>query len=125
MFQKGLVGCQLGLGLAQIQDTALSEPGRFHQPGFKRTPKFQALDDQRQLALITAHLAAPAPVAAGLFAGDLVFLAQRHRYAAFGKEVGGGGPNDAAAYHDGIDMIGQSRRARDGIGDRVQNVQLN
>src|SRR5437016_5834781 len=65
---------ELGFGLAEINDAALTEAGLRAHPLIDAAPGFQRFKDKRNLAGIAAHLAAPSPVSAGLLAGNDTFL---------------------------------------------------
>ena len=88
---------QLGPRLGEIHDAALAKAGFGLDPLVHALPQPQALDDQRDFAGVAAHFAAPAPITAGLFAGDMPLLAQRHRDPLFREKQGRAGADDAAA----------------------------
>ena len=88
---------QLGRVLGEIHDAALAKAGFGLDPLVHALPQPQALDDQRNFARIAAHLAAPAPIAARLLAGDVPLLAQRDRDALFREKQRRAGADDAAA----------------------------
>ena len=85
------------LVLGEIHDAAGAKPGLGLDPLVHPLPQPQALDDQRDFAGVARHLAAPAPVAARLLAGDVALLAQHGRDAPLGEEQRGAGADDAAA----------------------------
>ena len=62
--------------LAEIHDAAGAKAGLGLDRLVHALPEAQALDDQRDLARVARHLAAPAPIAARLLAGDVALLAQ-------------------------------------------------
>src|SRR5690606_28584228 len=66
-------GNLVGIG-AQIHDAGGAEAGLGSETVPHRAPELHALDDERQLMGIAEHLAAPAPVAAGLLATDDALL---------------------------------------------------
>ena len=82
---------------SEIHDAAGAKPGLGVDGAVHPLPQPQALDDQRELAGIARHLAAPAPIAARLLAGDVALLAQHHRDAALRQEQGRASADDAAA----------------------------
>src|SRR4051812_7218099 len=98
----------LGLGRAEIGDARLAEAGLGLDHLVHPLPQLQALDDERDLARIARHLAAPAPVAARLLAGDMTLLAEHRRNALPGEEERGAGADNAAADDDD----GGARRKR-------------
>ncbi len=65
-------------------------------------PQTQGLDGERDLGEIAPHLAAPAPIAARLLAGDRALLAERDRHASLRETERGGGADDAAADDDDV-----------------------
>src|SRR5205807_6661797 len=75
VLEPGFELSELGLGLGQIHDAGLAETGLGLHQFVHAGPEPQALDDQRQLARIASHLAAPAPIAARLLTGDVPLLA--------------------------------------------------
>ena len=81
----------------EIHDPAGAEPGLGFDPLVHPLPQPQALDDKRDFAGVARHLAAPAPVAARLLAGDVALLAQHGRDAPLGEEQRRAGADDAAA----------------------------
>jgi peptide/nickel transport system permease protein len=66
-------------------------------PRVDAAPQPQRLPDKRDFARIAPHLAAPAPVAARLLAGDDTLLDERDIDAALSELERGGGTDDAAA----------------------------
>jgi hypothetical protein len=74
---------------AEIDDAGGAEAGLGAHTLVHPLPQAQAFDDEGKLARVTAHLAHPAPVAAGLLAGDMPLLAQHDGNAALGQEIGG------------------------------------
>jgi len=76
VLEPGFELVQLGLGLGQIHDAGLAEAGFGFDQLVHALPQPQALDDQGNLARVPPHLAAPAPIAARLLAGDVALLAQ-------------------------------------------------
>ena len=98
LVQPGLAFGQILLRLAQIDDAAAAEAGLGSRQGVEFGPEPQRLDRQRDFQRVAAHLAAPAPIAAGLFGGDLALLAQHDRDAFAGQEERGAGADDAAAH---------------------------
>jgi len=89
-------------GPAQIHDAAAAEAGLGAHQAVQLRPQPQRLHRQRNLERIPAHLAAPAPVAAGLLAGDLALFAQHHRDTFAGEEKRRADADDAAADDDGV-----------------------
>ena len=81
VLEPGGTPLQLLIGLAGVEDAG---PGgsRSRPPTslVHALPETQALDDERDLARVTPHLADPAPIAARLLAGDVALLAQGHRH---------------------------------------------
>ncbi len=115
LFQPSLAGRQLGRRVGQMQDAPLMEPDVRLDFPFDAAPDAQALDDEGHLPGITALLAAIAPVAAGLLAGDAPLFAEGDGDPAPGQEVGRRAADDAAADDDHIGLRG------DGVGgfDRI------
>ena len=99
-----LVLCRLLRRLAEIDDAGLAKPGLGLSARVHALPQAQGLDGERDLGEIAPHLAAPAPIAARLLAGDPAFLAQRDRHASLGEEERGRGADDAAADDDDIGL---------------------
>ncbi len=97
MVEPGFELAQFGRGLRQIHDAGLAKAGLGLDPLVHPLPQPQALDDQRQFARIAPHLAAPAPIAARLLAGDVPLFAQRDGHPLFRQKQRGARPDDAAA----------------------------
>ena len=95
-------GVALGLGVVvdQVEDAVLPEPDVLADLLSELPPDAERLDDHRHLAGVAALLANPAPVAAGLLAGDMPFLANHHGGALFREEPCGRDADDAAADDD-------------------------
>src|SRR5258707_14125622 len=87
---------------AEIGDAGLAEAGLGLDHRVHALPQLEAFDDQRDLARVAHHLAAPAPIAARLLAGDVALLAQDGRDALLREEQGRARPDDAAADDDDI-----------------------
>ena len=100
LLQPGLPLRQLLLRAAEINDTAAAEAGFGADHVVHLRPQPQRLDRQRQLPRVAAHLAAPAPVAAGLFGGDLPLFAQHDGHAFAGQKERRADANDAATDDD-------------------------
>ena len=131
-------GCRAGYGRAcssQASRCAMSSSvlHRYMMPHWRKPvsasvsvvhalPQPQALDDQRDLARIAPHLAAPAPVAARLLAGDVALLAQHDRDALAGEEERRAGADDAAADDDDVGARGQFGIGRNWIDARRHDV---
>src|SRR5450755_3771253 len=105
-------------GLAEIGDAGLPEAGLGLDHFIHALPQPQALDDQRQLARVASHLAAPAPVAARLLAGDVPLLAEHRRNALPREEESGAGADDAAADDDDAGTARQGIVGGNGIDTR-------
>jgi hypothetical protein len=76
VLQPGFPLGDVGVGLAEVHDPGGTEAGFATDRLVHSLPEPEALDDQRQLARIPPHLAAPAPIPARLLAGDFTFFAQ-------------------------------------------------
>src|SRR5262249_2873928 len=73
------------------------------------------LDGERQLARVARHLAAPAPIAAGLLARDPALFAQRHRHPTLRQEQGRADTDDPAADDNDVGAGGPALLAWDRI----------
>ncbi len=97
MVEPGFELGQLGLRLGEIHDPGLAKAGLGLDHLVHALPQPQALDDQRDLARIPPHLAAPAPIAARLLAGDVPLLAKHGRDPLLRQKEGRAGADDPAA----------------------------
>ncbi len=97
MLQPSLHVAELLRGFAEIHDARGAKAGFRIDGAVHPFPQPQALDDQRDLAGIARHFAAPAPIAARLLAGDVALLAQHDRNAALRQKKRRAGADDAAA----------------------------
>src|ERR1700678_1760543 len=97
----------VGIGAGDADDAANAESGLGADRLVEALPDAQAFDDQRDLALVAAILAHPAPVAAGLLAGDVALLAQGDGDAPLGESQRRAGTDDAAADDDGARLGGR------------------
>ena len=123
MFEPCLHVAQRLGAVAEIHDAAGAKAGlRLDRP-VHPFPEAQALYDQRDLARVAGHLAAPAPVAARLLAGDVALLAQHRRDAALRQEQSRAGADNAAADDDDIRLGRQFLVGRDWI-DARRHVHL-
>src|SRR3954447_6200852 len=78
--------CEIVLIVSEIHDAAGAEAGFGLDALVHPLPQPQALDDQRDFAGIARHLAAPAPVATRLLAGDMALPAPQGRDAFLGEK---------------------------------------
>jgi len=90
----------VGLTLAHVQNAALTKSRVEFRQSIHVAPQLQALHDQRHFARVTARLSAPAPVAAGLFTGDIPFFTEHDRNPARSQRKCGECADNAAADHD-------------------------
>src|SRR5262245_8611354 len=87
--EPGLVLCRLSRRLAEIDDASLAKPGLGVGARIHALPQPHRLNGEWDFGEIAPHLAAPAPIAARLLAGDPPFLAQDDRRASLGEEERG------------------------------------
>jgi hypothetical protein len=104
----GAEGGDLGLVVGEV-DVAGGDPADVLAELVREAgPDGARGDGEGDLAEVAAVLAHPAPVAAGLLAGDAALLEQDDVEASAGEVVGGAGADDATAHHD--DVRGVSHR---------------
>jgi hypothetical protein len=99
MLEPGLVHGGVARGLVEVDDAGAAIAGRGLEPRLHPLPLAERFERERNLGRVTAHLAAPAPVAAGLLAGDAALLHQGDGDAALGKRQRRHDADDAAADH--------------------------
>src|SRR5215211_1361911 len=125
----GLVGParppgEVALAGRHIDEAGAAKAGLRAELLVQAAPHVDGALGQRQFAQIAVLLAAPAPVAAGLLAGDVVLRDDGHRVALLGEMVGGGDAGDAAADHDDVGGWGQRCIALDAGDGRGHWVEL-
>jgi hypothetical protein len=89
-----------------VEDAALPETCVDAQRPVQLAPKPQAFETEFQLAHVAMRCAAPAPVAARLFACNMPFLAHRDGDSLPGEIKGRAHADNPAADHDNIDALG-------------------
>jgi len=77
---------QLGGILGHEGDAGAPEAGLGADRRRQPVPQLEAIAAERDLGRVAALLAAPAPVAARLLAGDVALLDQRHRHPALASQ---------------------------------------
>ena len=115
MAKPFLVAGDVGVVTGEIEQAPLPEAGLRAGPLVHAAPLAQGLDGERNLAGIAPLLAAPAPVAARLLAGDLAFLAEGHRDALLRQGQRGTGADDAAPDDDHVGPCGDRGIGGDGL----------
>jgi hypothetical protein len=93
---------KVGLAGRDVQQAGPSKAGLCPDFAVQFGPELEAFHGKRQLAQIAMLLAAPAPVAAGLFAGNVPLVEQRDRYALLRERVGSRTAGHAATDHDDV-----------------------
>jgi hypothetical protein len=102
MLQPALPARELGGIAGQIENAMTAESGIGADLLLQPAPDRQALLDQRNLGFVAALLAAPAPIAARLLAGDAALLDQHDGDAAARQEISSRAADDAAADDDDV-----------------------
>ena len=102
----GFVAGKFPLAACREIAAALAEADALADVGFEAAPDPIGGHRDRQFPEIAALLANPAPVAAGLFAGDMAFFADDDVDPALREEPGGGDADDAAADDDDVALAG-------------------
>jgi hypothetical protein len=97
MIEPAFEARQIGRRFGQIHDPGGTKAGLGFDHRVHALPQPQAFDGERQLARIAHHLAAPAPIAARLLAGDVPLLAQNRPDPLLRQEQRRAGADDPAA----------------------------
>src|SRR5204862_6122325 len=92
------------LVVGRIDETAASKSKVPIDIERELVPQSHGDDRERQFAPVAVLLAAPTPVSARLFTGDVALLEERHREAALRQVIGGRRAEDAAADDDDIGL---------------------
>jgi hypothetical protein len=110
MLEPGLVLEAEPVGIEWYDDAALAVADIGANAFGKTLPKPDRSRHEIDFAGIPAGEPDPAPIPAGLLAGDDAFLAKHDREAAFGEFKRRRGADNASANDDGIGACGQRRR---------------
>jgi hypothetical protein len=116
--EKLFMGGGTLLVLGEIDDPGLAEAGIAFDRAIDAAPNVQGFHDERQLARVAALLAAEAPIATRLLAGNGPLLAERDRDTLLRQEERRRRPDDPAADDDDVDAAWQFAVGRNGLNTR-------
>ena len=107
MLQPGFAARDRRIVLTGVENSAWTKAGFPANALIHVRPEPHGVDDERDFARIAPHLAAPAPIPAGLLAANLTLFENRDGNAALGKRQRRANPNDAAADNGRINRFRQ------------------